>query len=193
LKIDRNRAQEIRAAAREEFSRISSPETVQKIQQLERSAVDLWNASQGNSQSGYPNQSYPVNASFPANSYPTTYPQANSSYDQRDVSKQLPLPTSSVARSTSTNAGWPNAANANPHPNPTNYYQQPLPQPTNYPSNSPQPYYQQPTYQQPTYQQPAYQQPAYQQSQPTYYQPPPTNYYQQPLTQQPTTGRSSRY
>ncbi len=188
LKIDRDRAQEIRNAAREEISRIGSPETAETIQRIERSAFDLWNAAQGNNPGNYPTQTYPPNTAYPAppyaaNGYPAGYPQLNGGFDYRAVSQQFPLPSSSVARSSNSQSPLPSAMGPNSYPNASNYYQPPIAQPAyqplaNYPPNPHALYYQQPPYQQP---------------QPAYYWPPATTNNQPPLTQQPTTGRALRY
>ena len=160
LTIDRNRAQEIRNAAREEFGRISSPETVQTIQQWERSAVDLWNATQGQRQGDYPSQPYSNNLSYPASS-----PQASSGYDYRSVSQQQPLPSSSAAQYVSTQTTPRATVPSNSYPNSSSYYQEPV---------SPSSNYQQP------------QQPYNQQSQQSYsQQQPQQSYYQQPQPQNP--------
>ncbi len=139
LTIDRNRAQEIRNAAREEIGRISGPEAVQTLQQWERSAVDLWNASQGNGPGNYPSQSSPNHSS-----YPVSYPEANGGYDFRGASQQHPLPSSSAARYVSSQSTLYNAVPTNTYPSSSSYYQQPPSQPTSYQQTQQQPYYPQP-------------------------------------------------
>lgn len=145
--VDRNRAQEIRNAAREEFGRISGPETIQTIQQWERSALDLWNASQGNSQSTNVSQPYANNANYPA-----SYPQASNGYEYQGISQQQPLPSSSAARYVSTQIQPQGPAPINSYQNSSSYYyQQQASPPANYqqPLQTTQQPYQQPYYQPP--------------------------------------------
>ncbi len=143
--VDQNRAAELRSVARDELGRITDPAT---IQQLERSATNLWNASQGQ---GYaPNTSY--NYSNGAN-YPSTPNQSPQGYG---------YPSSSAAYPQTTQQPYNYSP---PQQQPSNYPYSQYQQPSNpysqpgYAQSSPQPqYYSQP---QPT---PQYQQ--YQQFQP---------------------------
>ncbi len=166
--LDRDRAAQIKNAARDELGRLSDPNT---IQQWENSAKDFWNTGQMNGQAPY---------SVQPNAYGTSYPppatQAYHQFDRTVPTQSPPIPSSSAARYASTQSSSSGTTSLNGYSNSPSYNSQPPTQPS---------YYQQPTYQQPTYQQPTYQQPSYQQPVP------PTQFpqsYQQSY-QQPTAGQ----
>lgn len=166
LNFDSNRASELRNVARDELGRISNSPN---IQHWERSATELWNASQS--------QIRHSNASAPYSNTPSYPPLPSNSYgDSRVPTSTIAGPSSSSARNLSPTL-YPQASSpSSSYSNSINYSQS---TPTQHPYNSQlqQPsqsaYYQQPQYNQPTYNQPTYHQPTYNQqaSQPTYRQP----------------------
>jgi len=182
LSIDRNRTAEIEQAARNEFGKIGNAGT---IRQWERSAVERWNASQGQ-QNPYASSSYPNNSA-----YPSSQPDASTPYTWQTPSQQQPIPSSSAAKyvSTQTQRNVPTSA----YPNSSTYYQQnssqqQVPQQSYYPQQQSN-QQQQPNQQQQSYHPPQlYPQQNYQpQQQPTYQQPQP---YSQLPTYQPPQAQS---
>jgi hypothetical protein len=137
--VDQNRAAELRNAARDELGRISDPAT---LQQIERSATNLWNASQGQGYAPNPPQNYSHGAG-----YPSSLPQSPDGYG---------FPSSSRAYPQATQQPY----SYSPPPQQPNYPYSQFPQP-NYPYS--QPGYAQTNQQLPNYSQP---QPQFQQFQP---------------------------
>jgi len=156
LNIDSNRANELRNVARDEFGRISNSPN---LQQWERSANDLWNASK--SQIRHSNASVPYSNST---SYPP--PQSNSYSDSRAPASTIAAPSSSSARNLSPTLYPQASASTSSYSNSTSFPQStPAQQSYNAQPQQPSPstYYQQPQYNQPTAQ-PSYNQGQYYQS-----------------------------
>jgi len=131
LSLDRQRAQEIRHAAREELGKINPD----KVQEWENSAKNLWNTTQASYQ--YPAPQAVQQQSYPQQGYQQqSYPQQ--SYPQQSAQQQ----------------GYPQQSYQQPYAQPT--YAQPTyqqPQPYYSPQQTQPPYYQPQQYQ--SYQPPA--------------------------------------
>jgi hypothetical protein len=128
--VDQQRAVELRNVARDELGRISDPAM---IQHLERSATNIWNATQGQNYVSSPSPYYSNGANYPSTPNPSTngygYPSSSAAYPQSNFNNYP---------QTQPNYSYPQVPQVN-YPNSQPGYTQ-LPQPTPYAYQQPQPY-----------------------------------------------------